>query len=106
LAGLRADVFGRAKKGRRAIAGLTNSGRPVSVFEEGKMDRNIHLIYSPEAAFRLGYDQGDRRRQKEQPGATGAPLDRPLSDISGFEEEWERGYRAGLHGEPAPTTFT
>ncbi|TDQ78523.1 hypothetical protein A8950_3579 [Dongia mobilis] len=70
------------------------------------MDRHHGLIYSPEAAFRLGYDQGDERRRGTASGKAAAGIAQPRSDVEGFEEEWERGYRAGLRGEPAPTTLT
>lgn len=70
------------------------------------MDRHSGFIYSPEAAFRLGYDQGDERRRRTASGKAMSGIAQPRSDVEGFEEEWERGYRAGLRGEPAPTTLT
>lgn len=76
------------------------------------MSRHNGAINSPEAAFRLGYDEGDERRLGLSAGgpATDAQRRAPepvhRTEFGGFEEEWERGYRAGLRGEPSPTTVS
>lgn len=55
---------------------------------------------SPAQAFAHGYEAGDRVRHE---GAADAPKALPPKAPDIFGEEWERGYRAGLRGELAPT---